>query len=117
MNNERLPAVPGMVDMVNQAKSLGYAVIYLTGGPASQEAATVGNLEKVDFPPRTALPEATPGGGSDGLFTKPAVADDPSYLTFCEVPTSPSSCNTRRVQDGDAPVQRVARLRHRRELR
>jgi predicted secreted acid phosphatase len=90
VNNERFPAVPGMVDMVNQAKSLGYAIIYLTGRPTSQEAATVGNLTKVGFPAPTPLPEATQGGGSDGLFTKPAVSDYPSYLTFCANP----SCNT-----------------------
>ena len=94
VNNERFPAVPGMVAMVNQAKSLGYAIIYLTGRPDSQEAATVGNLVKDGFPAPPPLPEATEGGGSDGLFTKPAVSAYPSYLTYCRVPTSTSSCNT-----------------------
>jgi predicted secreted acid phosphatase len=94
VNNERFPAVPGMVNMVDHAQALGYAIIYLTGRPGSQEAATVGNLEKVGFPAPTALPDATLGGGSDGLFTKPAVADYPSYLVYCRVPTATSSCNT-----------------------
>ncbi|HVW79311.1 MAG TPA: HAD family acid phosphatase [Mycobacteriales bacterium] len=88
--NERFPAVPGMVDLVSRAKAEGYAVVFLTGRPQSQEDATLGNLEKVGYPAPTALPDATEGGGSDGIFTKPAVADYPSYLQFCENPT----CNT-----------------------
>jgi hypothetical protein len=36
------------------------------------------------LPAPTALPTATLGGGADGLFTKPAVADYPPYLqTAC----------------------------------
>jgi predicted secreted acid phosphatase len=74
------PAVPGMVDMVNQAGAEGYAIVFLTGRPAVQEAATLGNLTDVGYPGPTAIPSATLGGGSDGLFTKPAVADYPAYL-------------------------------------
>ncbi|MGZ4392667.1 MAG: HAD family acid phosphatase [Gaiellaceae bacterium] len=91
---ELFPAVPDMVAMVNQAKAEGYATIWLTGRPQSQEAATLGNLLKVGYPSPTPLPDATLGGGSDGIFTKPAVADYPPYLQFCEVPTPTTSCNT-----------------------
>ena len=92
--NERFPAVPGMVDMVNQAAAEGYKIIWLTGRPVSQEAATLGNLTKVGYPAPSALPDATEGGGSDGIFTKPAIADYPPYLTFCNAPTPTTSCNT-----------------------
>jgi predicted secreted acid phosphatase len=92
--NERFPAVPGMVAMVTEAKAEGYAVIWLTGRPQTQEAATLGNLEKVGYPAPSALPDATLGGGSDGIFTKPAVADYPPYLDFCKTPTPTTSCNT-----------------------
>jgi predicted secreted acid phosphatase len=92
--NERFPAVPGMVDMVNQAKDEGYKIIWLTGRPDSQEAATLGNLLKVGYPAPSALPDATLGGGSDGIFTKPAIANYPPYLTFCNAPTPTTTCNT-----------------------
>lgn len=94
VNGELFPAVPGMVALVNHAKDLGYKVIFLTGRPQSQEAATLGNLTKVGYDTPSALPNATLGGGSDGIFTKPAVADYPAYLQFCKVPTSTTSCNT-----------------------
>jgi hypothetical protein len=75
------PAVPGVVDTVSSASREGYAIFYLTGRPASQEAATLGNLTSdgvgVDagYPAPTTLSD-----GEDGLFTKPAVADYPDYL-------------------------------------
>jgi predicted secreted acid phosphatase len=81
VTDQRFPAVPGMVAMVNEAKAEGYAVFFLTGRGAAQEAATLGNLTSdgigVDagYPAPTALPN-----GEDGLFTKPAIADYPQYL-------------------------------------
>jgi predicted secreted acid phosphatase len=100
VNGQLFPAVPGMIDMVAQAAKEGYAIIWLTGRPSSQEAATLGNLTSdgvgVDagYPAPTPLPTATQGGGSDGIFTKPAVADYPPYLKFCNTPTPTTSCNT-----------------------
>src|SRR3954470_7567767 len=38
------PATPGMIDLVNEAKSLGYAIFWLTGRGDSQHAATIANL-------------------------------------------------------------------------
>ena len=38
------PATPGMVDLVNHAKALGYAVFFLTGRGDSQHQATIANL-------------------------------------------------------------------------
>jgi hypothetical protein len=85
VNNQQFPAVPGMVSMVQQAANDGYAIIFITGRPATQEAATLGNLTAdgigVDagYPAPTTLID-----GEDGLFTKPAVADYPDYLqTAC----------------------------------
>jgi hypothetical protein len=85
VNGQLFPAVPGMVDMVTKAANEGYAIIFITGRPATQEAATLGNLTAdgvgVDagYPAPTTLTD-----GEDGLFTKPAVADYPGYLqTAC----------------------------------
>ena len=81
VNGQLFPAVPGMVKMVSKAMAEGYAIIWITGRPATQEAATLGNLTSdgigVDagYPAPTALND-----GEDGLFTKPAVADYPDYL-------------------------------------
>lgn len=78
---QRFPAVPGMVSTVQWAAAHGIAVFYLTGRPASQAAATLGNLTSdgigVDagYPAPTTLPD-----GASGLFTKPAAADYPAYL-------------------------------------
>lgn len=74
VNNERFPAVPGMVDMVKQAKDEGYAIIWLTGRPGpgtgppsgNQHQPTLVNLANVGYPAPTTLSD-----GSDGLFTKP----------------------------------------------
>ena len=38
------PATPGMVDMVSDAKSMGYAIFFLTGRGDSQHQATIANL-------------------------------------------------------------------------
>jgi hypothetical protein len=85
VNGQLFPAVPGMVSLATKAKAEGYAIIFLTGRPASQEAATLGNLTSdgvgVDagFPAPTTLND-----GEDGLFTKPALLDYPDYLkTAC----------------------------------
>jgi hypothetical protein len=85
VNDQLFPAVPGMLDMVTKAASEGYAIIFITGRPAAQEGATLGNLTSdgvgVDagYPSPTTLVD-----GEDGLFTKPVVADYPAYLqTAC----------------------------------
>jgi hypothetical protein len=68
VTNERFPAVPGMVAMVDQAKAEGYVIIVITGRPPA--------------------PDLT--------FTKPAVLDYPLYLkTACAVEISAGkSCTT-----------------------
>ena len=81
VTDQKFPAVPGMVGMATWAANHGIAIFYLTGRPDTQEAATLGNLTKdgigVDagYPAPTTLPN-----GEDGLFTKPAVNDYPTYL-------------------------------------
>ncbi len=82
VNGELFPAVPGMVKMVNDAAKMGYAIIWITGRPAAQEAATLGNLTNSDnigldagYPMPTMLND-----GEDGLFTKPLLANYPQYL-------------------------------------
>jgi predicted secreted acid phosphatase len=82
---QRFPAVPGMVQMVNDAAGEGYAVFYLTGRPQTQEGATRGNLTSDGVGVDAGYPAPTTlSNGEDGLFTKPAVADYPDYLkTAC----------------------------------
>ncbi|MGH2465994.1 MAG: HAD family acid phosphatase, partial [Candidatus Limnocylindrales bacterium] len=83
VNGELFPAVPGMVKLAKIAKAEGYAIFFITGRGALQEAATLGNLTDSDsigldagYPTPTTLSD-----GEDGLFTKPALADYPAYLT------------------------------------
>jgi predicted secreted acid phosphatase len=96
----RFPAVPGMVELATQAKAEGYKLVFLTGRRAALEVATLANLIKpeVGYPAPSALPDATLGGGSDGIFTKPAIADYPPYLlAACAAElalTPPKSCTT-----------------------
>ena len=95
VTEQRFPAVFGMVDLVRAAEREGYAIFYLTGRPAAQEQATLGNLTEdgigVDagYPKPTAL-----GNGEDGLFTKPAVADYPDYLRAACAGDPNGSCTT-----------------------
>jgi HAD superfamily, subfamily IIIB (Acid phosphatase) len=95
VTDQKFPAVPGMVDLAKQAASEGYAVFFLTGRPAAQEQATLGNLTSdglgVDagYPAPTTLDD-----GEDGLFTKPAVADYPSYLQQACSSDPNGSCTT-----------------------
>ena len=73
------PPVPGMVDMVHAGGQEGYAIIYLTGRPATQEPATLGNLTADGVGVDAGYPAPTKlNDGEDGLFTKPAVADYPA---------------------------------------
>jgi predicted secreted acid phosphatase len=81
VTGELFPPVPGMVQTVTQAASEGYAIFYLTGRPATQEAATLGNLTSDGIGVDAGYPAPTTlNDGEDGLFTKPAVADYPAYL-------------------------------------
>ncbi|HKB95163.1 MAG TPA: HAD family acid phosphatase [Gaiellaceae bacterium] len=91
VNGELFPAVPGMVDMVNRAKAEGYAVIFLTGRPTTQEATTLGNLTDSDT---IGLDAGYPT--PDLIFTKPATADYPPYLqTACaDMVALGKSCTT-----------------------
>jgi predicted secreted acid phosphatase len=97
VTEQRFPAVPGMVALADQAAQRGYAIVFLTGRPAAQEAATLGNLtsdgvgEDAGYPAPTTL-----SNGEDGLFTKPAVVDYPDYLkAACAAEISAgTSCTT-----------------------
>ncbi|KQZ88187.1 hypothetical protein ASD62_01450 [Phycicoccus sp. Root563] len=71
VDGERFPAVPGMVDFVNDAQKMGFTVFGLTGRSDSQKAHTVSNLAKVGY---TAFP-------SDRFFTKyDSGSTPPAYL-------------------------------------
>ena len=122
------PATPGMVDLVSTAKSLGYAVFFLTGRGDAQHAATIANLQNdaaAGFADITSVtlsgktvpevdagyPAPTPidtghGGFADGLFTKPPVGSYPAYLDkpeFCGpfIHASPAaSCPTIQYKSG-----------------
>jgi predicted secreted acid phosphatase len=96
VTGELFPAVPGMVDLVKSAQKQGYAIFFLTGRPATQEAVTLGNLTDSDtigldagYPTPTALKD-----GEDGLFTKPAIADYPDYLKSACAADTKGSCTT-----------------------
>jgi predicted secreted acid phosphatase len=123
------PATPGMVDMVNQAKALSYAVFFITGRGDSQHAATIANLvndtaagfadiTSVTYSGKT-VPEIdagytmpTPidtghGGFTDGLFTKPPVTTPSSYPAYLNTPefcaasiAANASCPTIRYKSG-----------------
>ena len=109
VTDQRFPATPGMRAMAQAAADEGYAIFFLTGRPAAQEAATLGNLTSdgvgVDagYPAPTTI--ALPGGGTlDGLFTKPPVGSYPDYLTkpeFCAAAIAASkSCPTIQYKSG-----------------
>jgi hypothetical protein len=90
VNNERFPAVPGMVALVNQARAEGYAIFYLTGRPLSQEPPTLINLTNVGYPTPT-----NASASEDGLFTKPPVSSYPAYLhTACAGDPNGGTCTT-----------------------
>jgi predicted secreted acid phosphatase len=120
------PATPGMLDLANHAKALGYAIFWITGRGDSQHMATIANLQSdtaagfSDIPTVTlngktitevdaGYPAATPidtghGGFTDGLFTKPPVGSYPSYLNqpgFCGPSiTNGVSCPTIQYKSG-----------------
>lgn len=84
VTGQEFPAVPGMVKLVKAAKAHGYAVFFLTGRPTTQEAVTLGNLTKDGVGVDAGYPVPTDPDGTgpeDGLYTKPALADYPKYLT------------------------------------
>jgi hypothetical protein len=85
VTGEEFPAVPGMVKLVETAKARGYAVFFLTGRPSTQAAVTLGNLtdsDTIGIDAGYPAPTDPDGTGTDtGLYTKPALADYPSYLT------------------------------------
>ncbi len=98
VTGQLFPPVPGMVDMVNQAANEGYAIFFLTGRPAAQAAATLGNL-------------GTDGVGVDAgypapeeLFTKPPVGSYPDFLNkpeFCaDAIAAGKSCPTIQYKSG-----------------
>jgi len=95
VTGQLFPATPGMVDLVKKAAAEGYAIFFLTGRPATQEAATLGNLTSdgigidAGYPAPTTLKD-----GEDGLFTKPAVADYPAYLKTACAGDPNGSCTT-----------------------
>jgi predicted secreted acid phosphatase len=120
------PATPGMLDLANQAKGLGYAIFWITGRGDSQHQATIANLQSdtaaglsdistVTLNGKTVpeidagYPAATPidtghGGFTDGLFTKPPVGSYPAYLNqpqFCGPNiTAGTSCPTIQYKSG-----------------
>jgi predicted secreted acid phosphatase len=91
---ERFPAVPGMVDFVDAVEARGYAIFGITGRRFAQEAATVGNLEKVGFTQFNA----------DNFYTKwdGADANKPSYVSCVAACTTVEyKANTRKHIEQD----------------
>ena len=102
------PATPGMLDLLNRAHDLGYAIFFVTGRGDSQHAATIANLLNdgaagfsnidtvtlsgrtitevdVDYPAPTPI-DVGHGGFTDGLFTKPPVTTPTSYPAYLDTP-------------------------------
>jgi predicted secreted acid phosphatase len=105
VTEQRFPATPGMVDMVNAAAEKGYAVFFLTGRPLAQEPATLGNLTDDNIGVDAGYPTPTTlNNGEDGLFTKPPVGSYPAYLDkpeFCAAAIDAgASCPTIRYKSG-----------------
>ena len=73
VTSQLFPAVPGHGRHgERRPRKEGYAIIFLTGRPAAQEAATLGNLTPTASASTPAIPEPTTlSDGEDGLFTKP----------------------------------------------
>jgi len=72
VQDQRFPATPSMVGFVNRAKQKGFAIFGITGRSDTQEAATLGNLDKVGY---------TPFNG-DNFYTKwSGTNPKPSYVT------------------------------------
>jgi predicted secreted acid phosphatase len=106
------PATPCMLDLVNKAEGLGYAIFWITGRGDSQHQATIANLQDdgaAGFSDITSVtlsgktvpeidagyPAPTPGinnthganVSTDGLFTKPPVTTPTtSYPTYLDTP-------------------------------
>ncbi|QNE18749.1 acid phosphatase [Kribbella qitaiheensis] len=95
VTEQRFPAVPGMVDLVKTAEREGYAIFFLTGRGAAQEAATLGNLTEDGVGVDAGYPKPTGlRNGEDGLFTKPALADYPAYLKTACAADPNGACTT-----------------------
>ena len=93
------PAVPGRARHGRHGRRRrpreGYAIFFLTGRPAAQEAATLGNLTADGVGVDAGYPAPTTlNDGEDGLFTKPAVADYPDYLKAACAGDPNGSCTT-----------------------
>jgi hypothetical protein len=85
----------GMVDLAQTAQREGYAIFFLTGRGAAQEAPTLGNLTADGIGVDAGFPKPTTlSDGEDGLFTKPAVADYPDYLKAACASDPNGSCTT-----------------------
>ncbi|MFJ3381948.1 HAD family acid phosphatase [Curtobacterium sp. NPDC090217] len=82
VQDQRFPATPSMVGLVNTASAMGFTVFGLTGRNDDQKAATVANLTKVGYQ----------GFTSDDFFTKwtgVGASQQPSYITCAT-----ASCTT-----------------------
>jgi hypothetical protein len=95
VTKQLFPAVPGMVATVQKAEAEGYAIFFLTGRGATQEADTLGNLTADGVGVDAGYPKPTTlSDGEDGLFTKPAVADYPAYLKTACAADPDGKCTT-----------------------
>jgi len=95
VTEQRFPAVPGMVDLAKEAEREGYAIFFLTGRGAAQEAATLGNLTSDGVGVDAGYPKPTTlSDKEDGLFTKPALADYPDYLKAACAADPNGACTT-----------------------
>ena len=119
VTEQRFPAVPGMVDLVQSGRARGLRDL-LPDRPAAprRRPATLGNLTADGVGVDAGYPTPTTlNNGEDGLFTKPAVADYPDYLKAACAERPERRLHHPPLQVGHPRPHRVARLRHRRQLR
>ena len=94
VRDERFPATPGMPALVQEVADRGYDVYGITGRSASQEPATLANLEKVGYSAFDA----------DNFYTKfDATSPKPDYLdchTSVDPERRPGQVHDGRVQGG-----------------
>ena len=123
------PATPGMVDLVNRAHDLGYAIFFITGRGDSQHAATIANLlndtaagfsniDTVTLSGKT-VPEIDAGYPSptpintghplaapftDGLFTKPATGTATTPNQYPAYLNKPEFCAAAIANNASCPT-------------
>jgi hypothetical protein len=116
--DQRFPAVPGMVDMGPFAQSHGYAIFFLTGRAPRRRTATLGNLTSDGLGVDAGYPGPTTLSQRRGRPLHQAGRGQLPRLPEGRLPGRPERhLHDAPLQVGHPGAHRVARLRHRGQLR